>query len=173
VRLNSGFRAGLEPVVDGGDLDGGFVAHGELVVSGRDATMALEPVDPALELPAAEKPVHALPRPVPWRHVPAAAPRPWYATGSRRSNAASRAPAGDPASCPAAAAARAPPTARRSGHGGRKPVSSPREVSVQVNVFLVDDSPIGDLIHTGAATRRSDQIVTSVSPRQTRFSNAP
>src|SRR6266487_161788 len=74
---------------------------------------------------------------------PATAPRPWYATGSRRSNAASRAPAGDTASCPAAAAARAPPTARRSGHGGRKPVSSPREVSVQVNVFLVDDSPTG------------------------------
>jgi len=40
-------RSPAEPLVDGGDVEGGFVADGELVVSGGDGAVALEPADPA------------------------------------------------------------------------------------------------------------------------------
>jgi hypothetical protein len=38
-----------EPFVDGGDVDGGFVADGQLVVAGGDRPVALEPVDAAFD----------------------------------------------------------------------------------------------------------------------------
>jgi hypothetical protein len=38
-----------EPLVDRGDVHGGFVADGELVVAGGDGAVALEPVYAALE----------------------------------------------------------------------------------------------------------------------------
>jgi hypothetical protein len=38
-----------EPLVDGGDVDDGFVADGELVVAGGDSPVALEPADAALD----------------------------------------------------------------------------------------------------------------------------
>jgi hypothetical protein len=38
-----------EPLVDCGDVDGGFVADGEFVVSGGNGPVALEPVDAALD----------------------------------------------------------------------------------------------------------------------------
>ena len=38
---------GPEPFADGGDVEGGLVADGELVVPGRDGAVALEPVDAA------------------------------------------------------------------------------------------------------------------------------
>src|SRR6185369_10594513 len=37
-----------EPFVDGGDVDGGFVADGELVVASGHGAVAFEAVDPAL-----------------------------------------------------------------------------------------------------------------------------
>jgi len=46
-------RSRLEPFVDHGDVDGGFVADGELVVSGRHGTVALEAVDTAFKEQAA------------------------------------------------------------------------------------------------------------------------
>ena len=36
---------GSEPFADAGDMEGCFVADGELVVSGSDGAVALEPVD--------------------------------------------------------------------------------------------------------------------------------
>jgi hypothetical protein len=36
-----------EPFVDRGDVDGGLVADGELVIAGGDGPVALEPADPA------------------------------------------------------------------------------------------------------------------------------
>jgi hypothetical protein len=39
---------GPQPPSDGGDVEGGLVADGELVVAGGDGTVALEPVDPGL-----------------------------------------------------------------------------------------------------------------------------
>jgi hypothetical protein len=38
-----------KPVVDDGDLEGGFVADGELVVPGGHGTVPFEPVDAALD----------------------------------------------------------------------------------------------------------------------------
>jgi hypothetical protein len=38
-----------EPDVDRGDLDGGFVADGELLVANGDGTVLLEQVDAALD----------------------------------------------------------------------------------------------------------------------------
>jgi len=38
-----------EPFVDGGDVDGGLVADGELVVAGGQGAVAFEPVDAALD----------------------------------------------------------------------------------------------------------------------------
>ena len=38
-----------QPVVDGGDLDDGFVADGEFVVSGGDGAVAFASVDAALD----------------------------------------------------------------------------------------------------------------------------
>jgi len=44
------FRSeGSEPFTDGGDLEGGLEADGELVVPGRDCPDALEAVDAALD----------------------------------------------------------------------------------------------------------------------------
>jgi hypothetical protein len=40
-------EAGAEPFVDRSDVDGGFVADGQLVVPGGDGTVALEPADAA------------------------------------------------------------------------------------------------------------------------------
>jgi hypothetical protein len=40
---------GSEPFADGGDVEGGFVADGELVVPGGDGAVALEPADGALD----------------------------------------------------------------------------------------------------------------------------
>ena len=40
---------GPEPFADGGDVEGGLVADGELVVAGGDGAVALEPVDAALD----------------------------------------------------------------------------------------------------------------------------
>ena len=38
-----------EPLVDGGDVHGGFVADGEFVVAGGDGPVALEAADAALD----------------------------------------------------------------------------------------------------------------------------
>src|ERR1039457_1189916 len=40
---------GSEPFADGGDVEGGLVADGELLVAGGDGAVALEPVDTALD----------------------------------------------------------------------------------------------------------------------------
>src|SRR2546430_13216456 len=36
-------------VFDGGDVEGGFIADGQLVIAGGDGPVALEPVDPAFD----------------------------------------------------------------------------------------------------------------------------
>jgi hypothetical protein len=40
---------GSDPFVDGGGVEGGLVADGELVVAGGDGAVALEPTDAALD----------------------------------------------------------------------------------------------------------------------------
>jgi hypothetical protein len=41
------FRSRVEPFVDCGDMGGGLVADGQLVVAGGDGAVALEPADAA------------------------------------------------------------------------------------------------------------------------------
>ncbi len=40
------YLEGSEPFGDGGNVEGGFVADGELVVPGGEGTVAFEPVEP-------------------------------------------------------------------------------------------------------------------------------
>ena len=42
-------RPGQEPVVDDGDVEGGLVADGELVIPCGDGAVAFEPVDAAFD----------------------------------------------------------------------------------------------------------------------------
>jgi hypothetical protein len=49
VRLGRVSLVAWEPFVDGGDVDGGLVADGELVVAGGEGAVAFEPVDAAFD----------------------------------------------------------------------------------------------------------------------------
>jgi hypothetical protein len=87
-----------EPFVDGGDVDGGFVADGELVVAGGDGAVAFEPVYAAL---------HRVPVFVAfWVEGgrPAAGPAPVFAVADLVSFLRDRAPDATPAQVSAVAA---------------------------------------------------------------------
>jgi hypothetical protein len=88
----------FEPAVDVGDMDGGGVADGELVIAGGDGSFVHEGFDAALDgVPVAVgNRLHPPPRPVPVRHI-----SPRAADPDPEPDAVDQAPKRRPASGPA------------------------------------------------------------------------